>query len=252
VGTVWVVVTAGGWRTDSALVRITPPAFHVVLRERWDSSWLSRWRGFGVPASRLIISPRGPALITNGDGSYASGVYLRAPVAAGDGVGLEAWASMPITHTQWQTLTLELRRADYLERLKTWDHLTGPGPVRNGAICSFTVPSDEGAIGRDSMHLRGESVGRHLRTPPSLISGTWHRLRLQVMADGRCALAVDGVPMGITTSSSTVLPREAMVMIFGDTRFDARILVGSLEIWTGVRGGVDWTKFESDAAKPPP
>jgi hypothetical protein len=38
------------------------------------------------------------------------------------------------------------------------------------------------------------------------------------------------------------------VHIIGNSRFDGRLVVGPLEAWTGVRGGVDWTLVDADTA----
>lgn len=63
-------------------------------------------------------------------------------------------------------------------------------------------------------------------------------LRLQILPDGRLGFAIDGRPLAIT-AGSTRLDRPFRVVLEGQSHC-ARMLVGAVEIWTGVRDDIDW------------
>jgi DNA-binding SARP family transcriptional activator len=252
-GSSWIVVSAGGWRVDSALARITPSSSHTTMIETWNSDWMRRWQSFGIPQAVVVPTDRGPALLPNGDGSYPSGAYSPVPFASGDGVGLEADVNLYITRTQWQTLGLELQSSSSLPRLRTWDHRTGAGPaLPESLICSVSVPGDEGTAGLDFLTLAKLRQILRIPVPPRFYTGGWHRFRLQALEDGRCALAIDGRAVGIVSGSGNALPPQAFPYIVGHDRFGGRLVVGHFETWSGVRGGVDWTVLDDDkSAKKP-
>ena len=251
-GDTWIVVSAGGWRVDSALARITPPASRAVLNERWDADWRRRWRVFGLPPAIIVQSNHGPALLPNGDGSYPSGAYMPAAFASGDGAGFEVELSLPITRTQWQTLSIELLAGRALTVLRGWDHRTGAGPAFDGGLCAMGVPGDEGAVGLDFLTLNNGQRNVRIAAPPTLYDGSWHRFRLQALPDGRCALAIDGRPVAIVMARWASMPPTAFPYIAGHDRFGGRLVVGRFEAWSGVRGGVDWTVLdEKQPAKRP-
>lgn len=244
-GSTWIVVSAGGWRVDSALARITPPSSRTQLTESWHADWTQRWQAFGTPAAIVVQTNRGPALLPNGDGSYPSGAYALRTFAAGEGAGFEADVSAPVTRTQWQTLSIDLQSAVALAALQTWDQRTGPGPAIDAPACRVALPGNEGAVGLDYLLLRSGSQHIRLPAPSGLYGGTWHRIRLQLLADGRCALAIDGQPVGILGAPTSSLPTAVFPYITGHDRFDGRLVVGKFEAWSGVRGGVDWTVLDA-------
>lgn len=244
VGTVWIVVSAGGWRTDSAHVRIVAAASRPVLAERWTADWESRWQPFGVPAGIVVPTPHGPALLPNGDGSYGSGAYLRKAFPASNGAGIEAEVSLLVTASQWQTLIVEITDARRLEFMSHWDHRTGD-LASGGANCAITIPGAEGASFRDHFVLLGKSFSSMFRATPTLLNGSWHRIRLQYLPDGRCALALDAKPLATTAMSA---PADSLILVIsGNDRFGGRLLVGPLDIWSGVRRDIDWSALDADS-----
>lgn len=245
-GDVWVVVSAGGWRVDSARVRIISPTAQTVLRETWGADWTSRWQGFGEPMPQVVATPRGPALLPNGDGSYPSGAFLKRTFASADGFGLEVELSTPITKSQWQTLSVEIFPREQLDAYRRWDLRTGT--VRDiSPACDWSIPGGEGALAMDYFTVTAPGDQQRVRQPAGLNRG-WHRLRLQLFADGRCAAALDGVPVGQTLPTMATRPDSVLLVFAGHDRFDGRLVVGPLEAWTGVRGGVDWTRLDEAAA----
>ncbi|MHB8837847.1 MAG: hypothetical protein ACYC7F_02720, partial [Gemmatimonadaceae bacterium] len=215
-GNTWIIVSAGGWRVDSALAQITRPTTRTMIRETWNDDWMQRWRIFGDPQPLVVRTGRGPAFLPNGDGSYPSGAYLPEPFSAESGAGLEADLSLRVSHEQWQTLTVELRPVERLGALRRWDHRTGAGPVAGAPTCGISLPGDEGVIGREFLYLQGAGGIKKFRAPRGVYNGGWHRFRFQLLTDGRCALAVDGTPVGILPSPGATMPRALFPQITGD------------------------------------
>jgi hypothetical protein len=71
---------------------------------------------------------------------------------------------------------------------------------------------------------------------------------MQLMPDGRCVASIDGVPQASVQTRLRTLPDSVLLMISGNDRFGGRLVVGKLDSWSGVRGGVDWTLLDEDAA----
>ncbi|MDE3217516.1 MAG: hypothetical protein KGO03_14000, partial [Gemmatimonadota bacterium] len=83
-------------------------------------------------------------------------------------------------------------------------------------------------------------------------TGRWFRVRLQIFADGRCGVAVDGRPIALTSVGS--VPDARYVAAIEGSSVHTRILTGPVEIWTGIKPGVDWLAFDTAhaALKPRP
>lgn len=235
-GRVRIVATAGGWRSDTVDVAIVPSTAQPVLGEHWDASWEERWRPFGSPQAVV----RGRELLPNGDGRYASGVYLRRDVVAAQGVGLEVRVSLPMTTLyQWQSLNLQFVLGGDSLRLAAWDHRTGDPPGGGRAVCATGVGGD-GAVSRERIGVNdlqgGFAAGP---TPPGILGGTWFTLRLQLFPDGRCGVAVNGVPLAVTEAVQPIPPTIRPTVIGHSAETTLR--VGALELWSGVRGDVPWS-----------
>jgi len=82
-------------------------------------------------------------------------------------------------------------------------------------------------------------IDQLLRAPPSMHTGVWVRFRLQLFADGRCAIAVNGEPRAI--SERRVPMGDSATIFITGVSHHTRILVGRFEAWTGVRRDIDWS-----------
>jgi hypothetical protein len=252
-GELWVHVTAGGWRSDSLRIAIRSSAPTVVLREAWEGRWRPSWVPFGAPAPAITTGPDGVRAMWNrGDGSFASGVYSAAPYSAVDGVGVEASFSSPVTASQWQTLVLQLDADLDAEALLGWDHRTGVIPRRpivggTGTGCTVGVPAGEGAEWEHALSFgAGQSTG-HAVLPSSYTAGRWYRVRLQILPDGRCGVALNGRPVWISRRP-VATDRPFRVVLSGNS-VGTRMLFGPVEVWQGEQTGVDWTKLEANGAR---
>ena len=84
----------------------------------------------------------------------------------------------------------------------------------------------------------------YIPLPPEANTGRWYRVRLQIFPDGRCGIAVDGKPLGIDATLRR-LDRPAWLVVYGNS-IGTRMLVGPLEVWEGVKEGVDWGRLSRD------
>jgi DNA-binding SARP family transcriptional activator len=252
-GPLWVGVTAGGWRSDSVRIAVGSASPAEALREEWGGRWRDLWVPFGAPSPSIAAGPDGVrALWNRGDGSFASGVYSRDSYSAAAGLGAETTLSSPVTSTQWQTLVLQLDADLDSASLARWDHKTGGLPHRpivggSAISCNAGVPAGEGAEWAGQISLgAGQSPGR-AALPPGFATGRWYRLRLQIFPDGRCGAALDGRPIWI--SRRPIRTDRPFHVVLSGNSVGTRMLFGPVEVWQGVRSGVDWAGVEANGAR---
>jgi hypothetical protein len=241
-GRVQVIATAGGWRTDSAEVTIAPAAATTEVREDWRKGITQTWMAFGEPEPFIAPSDRGPALAPNGDSTNLSGVYLRQSLPTTSGLGVEFDASIPLTQLEWQNLNVFVIPLGQVDG-GGQDLRTGRFPMLDEPwrACAMAYPAGESERERNQMRLWG-GVPRILQVPPSVATGRWIRIRLQILPDGRCGLALDGQARAIL--DRRVLLGDSATVLIHSYSHHTRILVGRLELWTGVRRDVDWNAVE--------
>jgi len=237
-----VIASAGGWRADTATVEIADGGFTTVLEESWEGGIDANWVPWGTPHPMIeLLADGSAALWTGGDSSYDSGVYSRIVVPATEGMGVEVVVSGTRTLLQWQRHGFGLYGDLDSAWLATWDHRTaGLDPVDTDAArrCYGAYPAAEGAAGSGRVTFGCGLVHISAPTPVILEDGNWHRIRLQLMPDGRLGLATDGIPVGITSSAAEI-DRPFRVVLSGQS-FGARMLMGEVRVWTGVRDDIDW------------
>ena len=98
-------------------------------------------------------------------------------------------------------------------------------------------PGDEGFAGVERMVTGGPSPGS-FAIDPLQPTGAWYRVRLQIFPDGTCGVAVNGRARWRSTSGAP--PRERYRLVIGGNSVGSRMLVGPVEVWTGVRNDVNW------------
>ncbi len=253
VGSLTVRVSAGGWRSAAIRVRAERSHSAVALLELWDRGYPQRWRFFGQPLPIVVSEGKAKRFWNRGDGDHFSGAYLGSQISTQDGIWLKTDLRTKITATQWQGIQLFLGDLDR-NALAKWDHRTGWMPGGSPSFCVFVYPAGEG-------YLATREVGHTVDVSPhdvelrlghaveSLSRGGWYTVLLQVFADGRCGLAIDGRPIGIARRQLT-LPDSASVIIQGNS-VGTRILVGDVTLGRGVNAEVDWSKIQPGAATPP-
>lgn len=226
-----------GWRTAVRDVRIQPQTqTEVVIDERWRD--LQRWRAFGHP----IPSVDGAgSLLINGDHSFFSGVYL-ADLDASTGLAVDVALSMPITADKWQVIHALIAEVEKPRALATWNSRSGYiADFVGDALCAFSFPHGEGtdAVERPPWlpALRHAARNPDLR----LGDGRWHAVRLQILPDSRCGLAIDGHPVVI---GPVGVARRSLALILQGSAFGTRIRVGRVLIRKGVATDMDWSQLQ--------
>ena len=243
------IVSAGGWRADTLVVRVVPRRDSTVLHDDWTRGVTSQFVPYGEPRPAVVPDTGGrPAFWNGGDGDYWSGAYSRSTFDAMQGLGMETTLSMPITMMQWQSELIAIRPAPDSALLAGWDHRTGY-PIFERAeppgVCNVGYPSVEGERSIHALSTPGGIVDPDTIFRPPLHDGHWFRIRVQLFPDGRCGVAIDGRPVAI--SSTGAPPTGKYFVDIEGQSFHTRILTGSVEVWTGVRAGVDWVGFDTAA-----
>ena len=257
-GAVRIEASAIGWLPDTVTLTIGAPLFGApLLEERWNAPLdTTRWVPFGDPAARVVtVGAEPPALLLDGDGHLSSGLVQRSPVDARAGLGLEFEIIAPVNAAQWQTLTVGLTaveperfprmpgsasqsgaRGQGVPMVREWSQMDAASTLRQ---CHFTAPLGEGGVAREKVefHAGGHSE-RIKRLPFSVTDGRLHTVRLQLFADGRCGLAVDG---RVITISQRTLPLDRPLRTFLQGQsVGTSMRVGTISIWQGQRLDVPW------------
>jgi DNA-binding SARP family transcriptional activator len=245
-GELTIHVSAGGWRTDSLHVIVGPPGFTVLFDEDWSGELETGWVPFGVPQPVLTREPGGATVFWHrGDSVWTSGAYSRRTFDGARGLGLEALVSTPITALQWQYLTASLDASLDSAGLERWDHETASlarATAQPAGFCQMNYPAADGFTNLYRTALGGAGPAILVSVAEQMTSGRSYAVRLQILPDGRCGLALDGVPVALL-GSSLPLDRPFRVILQGKS-VRTRILVGPLQVWEGVRGDVDWSAVE--------
>jgi hypothetical protein len=245
IGRFVVTATAGGWRNAMKTLTVGPAESRTVRIDTWDSGLDEGfWRPFGEPLPVIVTSPTGvPALWHHGDSTYASGVYSRSGFDARGGFGVEVAVSTPLTLPQWQDLQVTLQPVDRAA-LARWDHRTGMMPQtyqQEWKTCGASYPALDGPSGAHGIVLRAGG-NRTAAVDSAAARGTSWTWRLQILPDGRCALAVNGRPAAIIDRPMS-LGDSLHILVFGWS-YGTRMLVERLEAWEGVRRDVDWSVLD--------
>jgi hypothetical protein len=224
-----------------------------LVREDWTRGLDSSFVPFGNPRPHVAEHAElGRAFFVNGDGSFSSGGYSRAAIPSSAGFGLEAFVSTPLEMTQWQSLSIHFFTSRADERLRKWDHAYGYPPLWDPAVepavCYTIVPGDEGPGA-----LREWSIQNGTRIvaplPPARRTGRPWRLTVQMFPDGSCGAAMDGQPV-FWVAAGKPPAVSYRIGIYGSS-YKTSVAVGPLEIFTGVKPGIDWTKatYRSDSLR---
>lgn len=117
--------------------------------------------------------------------------------------------------------------------------------------CGVSYPAGEGMTGIDRLELSAGG-GRHNRgVVGEWIRGSaWYHLRIQILPDGRCGVAVNGIPIWLSETRMRLdLPLRVAL---GSSSVGVHILHGPLEIWRGVKADLDWSVLDSLDGHPLP
>jgi hypothetical protein len=243
-GRVTIIVSAGGWRTGTLDVTIAPRAAPlVVFREEWSGAIDRAWYAFGSPAPSIVAHDGRQALLNNGDGSFASGVMTRRGWNSREGLALDVELYANITLPQWQLINIGLYSLDSARvRSQRADEGDLSEWIVGDGACEFQFPGGpEGPGAADLMLGSSSSESARAAAPPAFRSKTWFHLRVQVLPDRRCAVAINGQP--IFLSSRPAVPDAPLSVSTRGSSVSTQMLVGAMTLRTGIPNDVDWTNF---------
>lgn len=245
VGRVTITASAGGWRSTRREFDVRPNSGALILRERWESNWLGRWRTFGTPAPRLRTAADGRAALSiEGEGRFHSGAYALTSFTREEGITVRARLSTIVNRPQWQDLTIALHTGVDTARLAAWDHSDGylwsSGRLEPDAPqCRLIYAGGlEGAHYADSLQLDVSGQAIRVAAAPALRTGAWYDVVLQWLPDGRCAVAINRRVVAIARLAYQ-MSGETRLFLYGNA-FRTQMLVGELQVTRGVDRSLDW------------
>jgi DNA-binding SARP family transcriptional activator len=226
------------------VVRVDAVPVRAVFSEHWDANWRARWIAFGSPAPDVVTSAEGlRALANNGDGVHPSFALQREANTGEGGIGVEMRQSTPITRNNWQIARMVLVSVSDTAALSQADPNGSPAQYNGSDLgCGAEYPAPATDRRTQKIAVRGGiatwvdlgAIG------DTLASGAWWTLRLQLLPDGRCGIAVNGRVVWVSPEPIDVrLPRRLRL---GDESAATRILHGPLRMWRGVPPDVDWSR----------
>lgn len=242
VGRVRIAASLAGWRRAERDLEVRGAAPSTVLDEQWDDTWKARWITFGEPAPVVTTGPGGARAFWNhGDGDYLSFALSRQGFDATRGLGVEVRLATPITRDDWQRLRVIFVPGADTAALQKGDQKKAPvlgGDFASG--CGVRYPAGAGQAGRRRIAITGggDYDFELDRTVAALDNGAWWTVRLQILPDGRCAVAINGKPIWLSPERLAV--DGAFRLHLGDESLGTALLHGPLKVWTGVRTDVDW------------
>jgi hypothetical protein len=237
-GTVNVTASLAGWRHAAKRLTIIGERVTNVFNENWDAGWERRWIPFGDPRPEVIDGPGGiRAFWSRGDGNFPSIATQRSTYSARAGLGVEIRLSTPLIDGN------HLRARVYLASRIDTTALRGanqrvmvPTLPRDDTSCAAAFPAGDGSYFRQRLVGSG-GVTAFTALDPVLVklltSGAWWTLRLQILPDGRCVVAVNGKVLW--TSTQPIPLDQPFRLWIGDESLNAKLLHGPLQMWTGVR-----------------
>lgn len=242
----YVLVRAASGRSarDSLRVQVAPAVSAVRFEEDWRDAQMSRWHLFGRPLPTTGPAADGSSVMrNNGEGSFESGVLSRETFDASDGLAIDLRVSTRVTTTQWQALRLEIFAAmDTVPYVRARNRNISPIDGEHALRCDVAYPVEGMRVGDAPLITLASGAEAVRLTIPdlSLLQGVWHTLRLQYLPDHRCALALDGVPLAIT-SHGRAPSSKARIRISGNMD-QTEMLAGRLRVYEGVPADIDWSK----------
>ncbi|MBK8002878.1 MAG: hypothetical protein IPK12_02780 [Gemmatimonadetes bacterium] len=255
-GTATITAEIPGWRQVSTVIRVTESIYSPLLTETWDDTWTSRWEAAGAPAPRVVPGPGGiRGFLNNGDGSYASGAVSRQQWDPGEGLGLEAQLLTPVTEAQFQLLQVHLVEPDErqlaAERERGLGAALAPTAINPAEACGVLYPAGEGNLALKRLGYTHAGSTRTGRIGPWVRrADRWWTVRIQLLPDGRCAVAVNGHPVWLSVMPRALHRPWRLELGFAAQR--ALMLHGPMRVWRGVPTDIDWSALDTLNGRPLP
>ncbi len=235
--------SVGTTARDTIRLRVATDTARLRLDETWSDSGMTRWIPFGRPVPTVTqVGPNRYAFLNNGDGSFSSMALSRARFDGRSGLALDFDVSTPVTRSQWQSISAGFMQAiDPANYSRNVGRNATPLFPRASYLCELGYPGEQRAgEGAGIVYVGNADSSVHLQVPSSeWLTGGWHHVRLQLLPDGRCGVAFDGVPAGIVPTG--VMPRADVRIAIGGNSDATRMLIGRLRVFEGILRDIDWT-----------
>jgi hypothetical protein len=254
-GAARIEASAGGWRTTQSSIVVEEAQPGILLQETWTQGIDAKWRPFGNPRPSTLTRADGVAAMLNGgEGSFISGVYTTARYPTRLGLVVDSWASVRVTRDHWQSVRVNLENGFDEDGLRRWNHLEGAPPYKGAVIqsCMAGYATDEGVAAGDSVGATPNVRGtlNQAAVPGAIKAGAWFHVRLQLFPDGRCGVAINGVPMTLTPYRS-VPDTVVRLVLFGNSA-ETQALIGPTTLRTGIATDIDWSRLGDPIPEKPP
>ncbi len=235
-GVATIVASAGGWRADTIVVRVTASQPRLLMSEDWERGLdTTRWKLYGHPLPEVVGKANDRAFRNNGDSKYPSGVVTRSVHDLSQGITLEWRQSTPLTGTFWQEIWVDLVNAP-IDSFST-----GRGePYRSrGDDIAIRTPQQFYQPPVSKLWVVcGDSRGPESLYPNDFQDQRWRHFVFQIHANGQCELIVDGrviVAPNLTRAPDLKVPRR---LALGGRTHQTQILVDDVHLWRGIRWGI--------------
>lgn len=228
------LLASDGFAPETLTIAVRAREDSLLLDERWAADWHSRWTPFGVPLPEVVTARGARAFWNAGDGKYFSGAYSKQEWDARSGLSADFDLSTPLTADTSQLVRIGFKSGGDSAVLAGWDHRTGYGPgLAHQKWCKFQFPTGDGKTASAKYAAEGAADAA-----AGLVgSGAKYRLRIQIFPDGRCGVALNGRPIGMSPDAGQ--EPTARFYIDGST-VKTQFLVFGVTIRRGVPPGVEW------------
>jgi hypothetical protein len=225
-----IIVSAGGWRSDTVKLLVEPIQTRALLLESFDAPGVDRrWTFFGEPRPYLgagLGENQTVGFVNNGDDYLESGAVTRTrfPTARGLTVefstrGLESWR----LHNQ---LTLEMVDLDFDSLMVR----TG-GIYRTGRDYTVAAFGLIGGLNGDVPQIR---FGRLRLSSWPAVANEWHRIAVQLRPDGHLELYFNGRFLADSRSVQDPSGRTIRV-ILGNRSRGATLVHDNVVVYQGLK-----------------
>lgn len=228
-GSTRIVASAGGFSSDTLTIEVWDAPIDTLLYETWEAGIdTTRWRVVGSPLPEIVPGAGrdgSPALLSNGDDRWPSGLLSVREFDLRPGLTVESWVELRYTGQHWQEVEIGLLSpSDAVvmgERntngLVDW-WMAGPSPT-------YQDPQIQCRSGGQATGVEWDLESAH--------SG-WHHIVLQVRQDGRAECYLDGELL-VPFRAPEIDHGSRVVLFVGGRSHETRIYHGPVVVTGGLR-----------------